>query len=183
MNIADNLPVKFEAEKCGAFLRHWLALRKTDLVPHCRTFLDGPPFALMPNVIIQEVTSLGLRVRFFGTDMVERWRRDITGSLMGAGFPPAAVERLCLNAAQIVSYPCGMHQIDEVASTMGRNVKFEAIVLPLAVDEGLAKRVVAYSHMLDHLRSEEGNDHFLHTSLNEWVDLGAGMPALPPFGQ
>lgn len=180
MSEIDNLPVRLDSEPCRVFLRHWMALPKTGVVPDGRDLLDSSPPALMPHVTIQEVMPQGLLVRFFGTELERRWRRDLTGCFFGQDYPSQTRARLYSNALQIVGHPCGLHQIVEVLSNAGHEMHSEVVLLPLAVGVGRAPRIVGFSHALDALGREEFLEAFKHNTRNEWFDVGAGTPTRQP---
>ena len=166
----------FQSEGCKAFLRHWDGLPKVGLIPLSSSFLDRPPVALMPFVMLE-----GLKVRFMGTAMAERWQRDITGRFLGEGLPKDKFDVLHQNGATVATHPCGMRQMGEIRSSAGRTVHFEAVLLPLGVEAGRPPRLVAYSYLLDALGREEHHDTFFRSADREWLDLGAGLPSAMPL--
>jgi hypothetical protein len=178
-----DLPTHFQSEPCRSFMQHWMALPKLGLIPDSAAYLDSSPAALMPSVIIQEILPQGLLVRFFGTALERRWQHDITGNFFAENFPPEARNRIYSNACQIVSHPCGLHQIVEAHSNFGKDLYSEAIVLPLAVGKGRVPRVIGFSNALSVTVYKEYFNRFKSNTLNEWIDIGAGTPASQPFSQ
>ena len=178
---AAAMQTTFQSESCKAFLSHWDSLPKEGLMPLSRTFLDCPPVALMPYAMLEEVLPQGLKVRFMGTAMVDRWQRDITGRYLGEGLPKDKFDVLCHNGTAVATHPCGMRQLGEIHSSTGRTVHFEAVLLPLGVEAGRPPRLIAYSHMLDTLGRKEHNDTFFRAADRVWLDIGAGTPAGPPL--
>src|SRR5688572_8352462 len=128
--------VDFISETCAAFLAHWRSLPRQGLVPPSRAFLDSAPPAFMPNVFLHDVEEAGLRVRFMGTALVERWRRDHTGRLLGEDAGETARMKLRAQAVRIVEQPCGLHQLGRLMTSSGRPIHFEAVLLPLLGEPG-----------------------------------------------
>jgi hypothetical protein len=180
VSAAESLIDALVSEGCKAFLRHWMKLPRTGHAPHSNDFLDHPPAALMPYVLIEDVTAEGLVVRFMGTAVVERWQHDLTGKVIGANLPAAERRRMEYYGGAVATHPCGMRQTGDLRSSTGRMVSFEAVLLPLSVDAGRPPRLVAYSHMLDPLGQREHNSQYAQSSSRSWFDIGAGVPAEPP---
>lgn len=68
------------------------------LIPHSTDYLDHAPAALMPAMFIQEVLDEGLMVRFMGTELVSRWRRDDTEKFLVLISVPRIVREQCVRA-------------------------------------------------------------------------------------
>lgn len=174
--IAAPLLSAFQSEGCKAFLMHWDSLPKVGLMPLSSTFLDRPPIQLMPYAMLEEVLPEGLKVRFMGTAMAERWQHDITGRFLGEGLPKEKFDLLYKNGAAVAMHPCGMRQLGEIRSSTGRAVHFEAVLLPLGVEAGRPPRLIAYSYLLDTLGRQEHNASFFQSADSVWLDIGAGIP-------
>jgi len=139
----------FQTESCRTFFDHWHSLRQDGRLPHTKDFLDRAPSDLIPFAFIHEVESSGLLVRFMRTGLVQRWRHDLTGHYFGEHLDSDAREKLRGTMEYCVRTPCGMRQLGRIESSAGRALSFEAIVLPLAVDDGRSPRVTAFSQILD----------------------------------
>jgi hypothetical protein len=172
----------FSSRQCQGFFDHWrdLPRRPGMLVPHIDDFLDAAPAALMPSVFIQEVLDDGIVVRFMGTELVERWRHDLTGKVFAGNLDAATRARLLLVAATVCRHPCGLVQLGSFALTSGRPVTFEAVLLPLAVDSDRPPRMAVYSRILGMLERNEHGSHFAAAGTRAWLDIGAGLPPTPP---
>lgn len=133
----------------------------------------------MPAVFIHEVLEDGLLVRFMGTKLVERWRRDNTGQMFGGYLDVAARARLHMVAKTIANHPCGMLQHGFLATSAGRQAMFEAILLPLWADANHPQRIVVYSVVLDTLGREEHGSSFAAAGERCWLDISAGLPSYP----
>jgi hypothetical protein len=179
MTAADALLARLAGEGCRAFLAHWLSLPREGAVPLSRVFLDRPPAALMPHVMIQELWPEGLMVRFMGTALVERWQHDITGRYLGESVPAAQREQLYFHGHKVATHPCGLHQIGEVRSSTGRTLAFEAVILPLGAAADRPPRLVSFSEMALPFGRQEHTDRFMNPVALHWLDLGAGVPDVP----
>jgi hypothetical protein len=164
------------------FFDHWrnLPRRNGGVIPSSEDYLDQAPAALMAGIFIHEVIDDALVVRFMGTDLVSRWRRDDTGKIFGEHMGLHAQSRLVAVGQAIVGQPCGMVQHGKMETTIGRAAVFEAILLPLAVELGRAPRMVIFSSMLDSLEREEFGRQFSDAGTRNWLDVGAGVPDMPP---
>jgi hypothetical protein len=168
--------------RCQSFFDHWRALprRPSAAVPHSADYLDAAPAALMPATFIHDVLDDVLLVRFMGTELVNRWRRDDTGKIFGAGLTSADRQIVQNIAETLVRHPCGLLHHGFLATTAGRRTMFEAVLLPLSVDPGAPGRILTYSVLLDGLEREEHGSGFDHTGRRYWLDIGGGVPAAPP---
>lgn len=167
---------------CQAFVDHWRSLPKDpgQVAPLASTYLDRAPPALMPSTFIHEIVGDELLIRFMGTQLVERWQRDDTGKIFGGHLNPEARARLLLVVKTIVEHPCGMLQHGIVTTTAARQVMFEAVLLPLRAGDGCPPRVVVYSAFLDRLERKEHGGRFVAAGERCWLDIGAGLPSIPP---
>lgn len=165
-----------------AFVDHWRQLARRDgmLIPHSTDYLDHAPAALMPAMFIQEVLDEGLMVRFMGTELVSRWRRDDTGKIFGAHLSAQDRARTVRAGKIVTEHPCGMVQHGVMKTTAERTAIFEAILLPLAVEAGRPKRMVVFSILNDPLARDEHGKQFSAPGEREWFDIGAGLPAILP---
>ncbi|MDX2223372.1 MAG: hypothetical protein SFV21_11525, partial [Rhodospirillaceae bacterium] len=76
--------------------------------------------------------------------------------------------------------PCAMRQRGQISSSAGRAVPFEAVALPLSVAPGRPPRLVIFSQILEDLSGEEHSRTFDAAGTKAWIDLGAGVPSVPP---
>ncbi len=169
-------------KSCRTFLDHWRALprRAGSIAPHAEDYLDRAPAALMSGVFIHDVLADDLIVRFMGTELVSRWQRDDTGKVFGEYLDKAARARLVFIGKTVTEFPCGMLQHGVMATTAGRETIFEAILLPLEVVTGRAKRMVIYSGLLDTFARDEHGKQFANAGKRCWIDIGSGVPPLAP---
>ncbi|MDX2141760.1 MAG: PAS domain-containing protein [Rhodospirillaceae bacterium] len=167
---------------CRAFFDHWRHLPRGPggFAPLASAYLDHAPPALMPSTFIHEIVDDGLLIRFMGTQLVERWQRDDTGKVFGGHLDQEARARLVTVAKTIVEHPCGMLQHGIVTTTAARRVMFEAVLLPLRADADHPPRVVIYSAFLDRLARKEHGGKFAAAGERCWLDIGAGVPSIPP---
>ncbi len=164
-------------EQCRAFYEHWRALGSNDLLPHTRDFVDRPDPALIPFVVILDVTERGPVFRFMGTALVELWGRDQTNTIFGAGLPEPAIQAMRGNCEGIAMHPCGMIEVAEFISPSGRSFQMESIMLPLAVDDGRPPRLCSFCQPLDDVDEfEDKGSRYKTKQRVSWIDLGFGIP-------
>ena len=168
----------FLTPQCRDFLEHWQGLRQGEALPHTGAFLDVAPARLMPHVYILECQEDRFLVRFMGTGLVEFWQRDLTGSAIADQVQPEDRAKIDERALAAVNTPCGFWQLGDIQSTQGRALAYEAVTLPLAVDEGRASRLVTCSVLMDPPRLREYGVHYIPRARRAWVDIGAGVPQL-----
>jgi hypothetical protein len=168
-----------------AFFQHWQAVPRRSglLMPHTDDYLDQAPVRLMGSVFIHEIVGDSLLVRFMGGDLVQRWQRDETGHEFGASLPPLVKARLVTITKMLFAHPCGVLQHGMLGTSAGREATFEGILLPLAVDAPAPPRIVVFSVVLDQLERLEHGNKFASAGERSWVDLGYGVPAIPPPSQ
>lgn len=68
----------------------------------------------------------------------------------------------------------------DIASVKGAEICIEAVVLPLSLGEDKPLRLASYSSVLKSLRHGEHSDRYLGIPTAEWIDIGAGVPAIAP---
>jgi hypothetical protein len=85
-----------------------------------------------------------------------------------------------LNA--IITHPCGYESRIKYSTSRGRPVEAFFIGLPLAVADGRPRRVIGYTHQ--HIFLENSKRSWDDFSLldHDWMDIGKGVPKLPPVG-
>src|SRR5882762_8201739 len=76
------LDTSFQVSRdCQGFADRWAELRRGALVPAFDTFIDAAPSEHIPSCYILEFKSHGpAMVRFQGTELVDRWQQDLTGT-------------------------------------------------------------------------------------------------------
>jgi hypothetical protein len=142
--------------------------------------LDHGQPRFMSSVFIHEITAEGLLIRFMGTELVSRWGRDMTGSLMGAHYPRDVQDRLLWNVGQVVSVPCGMIDYSSFPTSRGHAMATESVILALRVDAGRPPRLLTFSQLLNAI---DDNEHGVPGQIggeSSWIDLGSGVPSESP---
>lgn len=167
----------FVSEPCGRFYAQWAGLITNGLMPHSRDFLTDPDPSLISSVYILEVTPQGPLIRFMGTGLVEIRGQDLTGKIFGAGLPEEAFAGLKRNCISVAEHPCGFSEVAEFSTSIGRFMRMETVMLPLAVDEGRASRLCTFSQILETSGEDDLADmQFKSGKRVGWVDIGAGVP-------
>ncbi len=169
------------AEKCHAFYRFWSALRGDAMAAPFEAFADAAAPEFLPSTYIVEVTDTAAIVRFQGTELVDRWRKDITGRDVNGFFPPPVKARALANLRNVATLPCGLLARHLAATSAERTIMSDVILLPLAVPLERLPRLVCYS-VQDRTRAhDEGLVKSYKTLNSAWIDIGAGVPAAPPL--
>ncbi|MCB2108339.1 MAG: PAS domain-containing protein [Rhodobacteraceae bacterium] len=177
------LPPRFDSPSCRYFYDAWCEVAGGEIVPSSSDFLDHAPVELMPYAFIHDIHPEGVIVRFMGTGLVQRWRHDLTGQYFGDQLAQFDRDRLLNFCQTVVHHPCGMRQIGHMASSMGRSLSFEAVMLPLRSDSAAPPRVIVFSQILGNMVDKEHSSDFEQSGMREWIDLGNSIPAdAPPAG-
>lgn len=164
-----------------AFYDHWRSLRGEDLMPTSETYLDKSSPDFMGTSYICDLTTEGAIVRFHGVELIERWGADYTGQDLNQGRREPIVERAVSNMTKVVSQPCGWLIKLSFSTSKSRLLHSELIQLPLKVQEGRPPRLISYSQKDVGAEWEETAVRYMETHGMHWVDVGAGVPADPPF--
>lgn len=164
-----------------SFFNHWAELRGDALIPASEKFLDSPSPTYMSTSYICDMTDEGAIVRFHGTELAERWGRDFTDHEIHEGRKPEFKERSLINMRQVVRRPCGYVVRLAFSTSSGRMLQSELIQLPLSVKPGRPPRLVCYAIKDAGYRSDEFIQLYIKTHEVDWIDLGAGVPDLPPL--
>ena len=172
--------VQLLTPQCRAFLNHWHDLRQGTDLPHTGAFLDGAPAKLMPFVFILECHEDRFLIRFMGTGLVDFWQTDFTGGALADQVQPENRIKLDQIGLAAVGKPCGIWQLGDIQSNQGRSLAYEAVTLPLAVDEDRPLRLVTCSILLDPPRFREYGVCYITRARRAWIDIGAGVPQLTP---
>lgn len=180
LSVSAALTPYFE-EPQQAFVAHWKQLAAEGaLVPTLQAFLDKPSPLHAPQLFIFEIENHRLRVRLQGTALVDRWGKDFTGQLLYEKASAKFREDSIANFLALVAMPCGCFMVDQLATDRGRISQAKIVLLPLSPKPGRPPLVVAYSTEIESLLWNERLTAKSVTVEAEWLDLGAGIPALPP---
>lgn len=172
--------VKDWPASCTAFYTHWLAQRDGELMPTAARSLDDMLARLAPHIYIIDVTENESLVRFQGTALVAGWGVDITGKDVCVFRSKKLRQSVLTLMKEITRQPCGYYCRSVYTSATGRTVVAYIIRLPLSVKPGRPPRVINYKHESETL--EPGDTSWVNykTTHQDWIDIGAGTPTLPP---
>jgi hypothetical protein len=178
--LQDNI-ARPKSEACGAFLDFWASLRAPTRIPVLDRFCAEAAATYGPSIYIAELTDHAAIMRFQGAELVKRWNRDATGLNIYATFPHYYQARGLSNIRNVVTRPCGYLGRNLLVLETGGSVASDFIQLPLTCAAGALAYVVHYSITvpIDDLVAAASKD--FHTQDCAWLDLGAGIPAEPPF--
>lgn len=165
---------------CAAFLAHWKSLRGDALVPTVAAFIDRPSPLHAPYLFMATVNGDDLILRLIGTALVERWGRDLTGQRLYMSKSGDYRRAIAENFNRVVTQPCGCYAINEYMSGRQRYVAVKVLYLPLWDEAGRPPRVVGYSTETEKRSENELLVDRRRTVEANWIDLGAGVPSVPP---
>lgn len=171
---------------CIAFAKHYLALPDADPVPSLQSFLDNPPFALMPRTIIVDITGPDFyRIRYFGTMLAELVGEDYTGfdqdDLKARGIAKSAW------AWEGTNHPCGFlskrvifrrTHLEKMEATfelvtLTLPIKRESNILCVLIYSGMPRLVGGLPAPKKKLPLYSANYDVIPLG---WIDIGAGVP-------
>lgn len=145
-------------------------------MPHTRAFVDRVT-PLITEALILELAESGALVRFMGGDLAARWQQDFTGACLEGFLSPDEQDRFRGHTGTVCRHPVGLWARGEVPTSRGRQVEYEMLVLPLAVDSGRPLRCVVYRGNRAVLDFRESKIGFMWPAEVSWIDIGAGLPA------
>ncbi|MCC6912135.1 MAG: PAS domain-containing protein [Rhodospirillaceae bacterium] len=169
----------FRTDHCRSFLAHWQSLRVGNALPTLKDYLGKPHPVLQPNVAIKDVVEPGyLRVRLFGTHLVDVFGADVTGRnlMVFAGNEVMAAE-LWFHQHMVATYPVGLRSVKLAATASGRPISFEDVGLPLTPFPGGPPCMVCCLGFVEVIDYKDSMFRLLKHTSTRWIDIGAGVPA------
>ncbi len=169
----------FRTDHCRSFLAHWQSLRVGDALPTLRDYLGKPHPRLQPNTAIKDVVAPGyLRVRLFGTHLVDVFGIDATGqNLMVFAGSEAMAEELWFHQHAVATHPAGLSSVKLAATASGRTISFEDVELPLTPFPGGPPCMVCCLGFVEVVDYKDTMFKLLKHASTRWFDIGWGVPA------
>jgi hypothetical protein len=127
--------------------------------------------------MILELLPDGTRIRMMGRALVSQWEHDYTGAYLDLNMRPADRTRFRRNVHTVCNHPVGACATGETSTSLDRQLEFEMVVLPLAVDAEKPLRCVLYRENLADLFVKERKIGFEWPTKVRWIDVGAGVPS------
>ena len=162
------------------FFAYWNALPKHAFMPRLSDWLDHAVPHLQPFVAISDIISpTRLKIRYFGTGLVEVMGSDRTGSEAEEVYITSAKPLISRVAWEAVTRPCGYMCLRTAQTATRREVGVNSIALPLANPTSPVPAVVSYNYISkrDYALSDESAAERVHdVKLTHWIDIGAGVP-------
>jgi hypothetical protein len=177
----DQLEESEWAPECYAFVDHWHALRIGSALPTTQSFLDHPSPRFSPFVFVLELHGDLPLVRMQGTQLVEAWARDLTGEDFFPGRPDHFKANAVTNMRALLAQPCGYFLRSTYATSKGRKITSDWILLPLAVAEGKPPRIVGGVFERPTRRYDETSLHHFELHRWAWLDTGCSVPRNQPL--
>lgn len=168
----------FRTDQCRAFLAHWQSLRVDGAIPTLRDFLSKPNPRLQPNVAIKDVIPPRLlRVRLFGTHLVEVAGVDVTGrDLMVFAANETMADELWRYQHTAATRKIGIATVKLAAAASGRTIWFEDIELPLTPFPGGPPCLVCCLGFVEVVDYKDTMFKLLSHANVRWIDIGWGVP-------
>ena len=162
-----------------AFHAYWDSLPKTGLIPTLADFLDRAPPELAPYLAIVDVRGpQDTKIRFFGTQLVERAAFDPTWMTVAQLYPDALRAKVHALLWETVTRPVGYLSHRTIVGRSGFVNVHPSLGLPIDIPTSGVRGVVNYSRSMatgSHL--VEDRAHLVQEmTLERWVDVGAGTP-------
>lgn len=169
----------FRTDHCRSFLTHWQSLRVGDALPTLQDYLSRPHPVLQPNVAIKDVLEPGLlRVRLFGTHLVEVAGIDLTGqNLVDFAANDVMARELWWYQHKVAVHPAGLASVKLAATASGRSISFEDVELPLTPFAGGPPCLVCCLGFVEVIDYKDTMFKLLAHATTRWLDIGWGIPA------
>lgn len=169
----------FRTDHCRSFLAHWQSLRVGNALPTLRDYLSKPHPLLQPNTAIKDVVAPGyLRVRLFGTHLVDVFGVDVTGqNLMVFAGSEAMADELWFHQHAVATHPVGLSSVKLAATASGRSISFEDVELPLAPFPGGSPCMVCCLGFVETVDYKDTMFKLLKHTSARWFDVGWGVPS------
>ncbi|MDX2145283.1 MAG: PAS domain-containing protein [Rhodospirillaceae bacterium] len=166
------------------FFKSWDALPKQGLIPRLSDYLDAAPIELQPNVTIVDVHAPDkLTVRLFGTGLEDVSGIYPTSEDLMLLFSKAIQEKAKRMVWVVVTHPVGYVCVRRCQTAEGLVYDVPAICLPIAVAGPGPYGFITYASVVDASQTmmlEENLEMVQDVQFVQWLDLGNGMPPVPP---
>lgn len=162
-----------------AFFEYWKGLRGAELVPTLDTWLTHLTASLAMHKFRAELHGEDAMVLFSGSALIARRGRNNTGeSLYGMDSRRRAAGMW--NLHQAAAHTCGVALDIHYLTTAKRPLVTHTLILPVGVLPGRMPQVIGFSvespeRQPQEVIASQGYDH-----IAQWIDVGAGVPPLPP---
>lgn len=177
---ADEREITDWSPECRAFLKHWSSLRTGASIPTSEAFLDSPSSRFAGYVYILEILDGAPIVRLQGTQLEQAWARDLTGGDFFPGRSQRFRAAAMANMNLLMTHPCAHLTRSTYATSKGRQITSDWILLPLGVREGRAPRIVGAVFQPSARPSAEVAKHHFELHKLAWLDAGWGVPGRDP---
>jgi hypothetical protein len=168
-----------------AFEKIWSELPRKGLVPDRDAFKPYAAKSYLRNLILLAAPTDdagALTIRLVGSAIHDQIGRDITGLDYGLFLGVGRRDQALLVVRKMFTHPCGFWQIAPVHYERGYSQFWEMTGLPLAGNEASPPLVLAYVRPAERLlQAERTGERAMYVGLAEpfeYIDIGAGLPAL-----
>ncbi|MBL8642286.1 MAG: PAS domain-containing protein [Rhodospirillaceae bacterium] len=171
-------------DRLDAFFAHWRSIPRAGLIPALSDYLDRPKPDIQPFSMIVDLGPHGMPVRLFGTGLTELLGLDATGFDYTQAVRPSRRAQVLERDAMCATHPCGLRVTLEAVSGNGRAYTTTVLMLPLLRGPGVYS-LVRVSDISNYQTGPAAAEpiHISHYADAQWVDIGAGVPATPPWSE
>lgn len=182
MLAAMDEPTASEIGEIGLGLwRYWRGLPREGCVPYRRDFDPMAIPRLLPWVSITERPGPGQwRMRLIGTGIRQRAGREQTGGNFLDLVEPERRDLEDRRLALVLTHPCGSTTVRRARRASGLVRLDRTLALPLRDNQGEVRLLVATTEYLESAdATPDGQQSGIHVLERRYLDLGAGVPAMP----
>lgn len=164
------------------FEAYWLGLKKDGRVPDIRSFDPLVIAALVPNLLVVEVSDQPRKmlVKMTGSLFPQKNGIEITGRDLRELFDESDREVLWIGTMLMIEHPCGLVQTNQAHYANGTAAITQSTILPFSSREHGVSYNISVSEWLGYASKHEIHLPVLlrQTERLEWLDLGYGTPDL-----
>ena len=178
--------LSFRSSMCRALYEHWLGLPKPPgaYLP-LKNSLDPTAIPrLLPRLILHDLRQPGRSImRLVGTGMVEQFGFDPTGHDYMRYVAPERRESALGALLRVAGQPCGMRVVIAHVHASGKSLVSESAGFPFEAEDGSGRFLLFLDDSLGRPTYEDPREkplEILKVLEREYIDLGAGVPPLPP---
>lgn len=131
-------------------LSYWSELRGDRIVPGYADVDLVQIASILPNTLIysRDEDDGGFSIRFFGTGLVERFGRDLTGEKLTGFMNSETAEKSLTLLRDVVEGPSALITWFRSETTQGQSYEVEQLYLPLEDADGRITAVLSYARSL-----------------------------------
>jgi hypothetical protein len=169
----------FQSPLIRQFVAHWKQLCPPGDIPTTEDYMDNMNPKVAKYLMIFDVFSEDMIVRFQGEGISERRQLEQTGKSWFTLNPHLDAPAVLHNVWHAIQQPCGVWTEAIFVTNVQRRLRVEALSLPLRVKEGRPPRILNTSIGLDTMSFDERAMGWQGSIKIGWHDAGFGVPNTP----